>query len=213
MEQGYTFDPATVKFEAFGGDWSNCAASFPIHMGRALGLSTPIERRFDLINAAESPMLLDATPVEQNLSMPKKIRLFIFKIKDRNRSLGERYVAQYWEGIHGIMDSPHVIAVDFPSRTVQEINLWGYPVGLTAMTTEKIYGRIIMNVGCGGHTPYYSTLVMAEHNLSLKDFRSALLNGKVFEIEGDESIPSPIWQYAGRGIKIVNHKMMRNYQL
>jgi hypothetical protein len=56
--QGYTFDPATVRFIAFGEDWSGCAATFPIHIGRAWGLTHPIERRFDLMNPDCSALML-----------------------------------------------------------------------------------------------------------------------------------------------------------
>jgi hypothetical protein len=38
-----------------------------------------------------------------------------------------------------------------------------------------------MSVGCGGPTPYHSTMVMAEEGLSLEDFRAVLLAGKTLE--------------------------------
>ena len=34
-KQGCTFDPATVEFQAIGENWSGCAATFPIGLGRA----------------------------------------------------------------------------------------------------------------------------------------------------------------------------------
>ena len=38
-----------------------------------------------------------------------------------------------------------------------------------------------MSAGCGAHTPYAADLVMAEEDLSLSDFRGALLAGNVSE--------------------------------
>ena len=180
--QGYTYDPTAVEFLAFGEDWCGCAATFPIHMGRAFGLAKPVERRFDLINPDCSRMLLKAKLVEQNLPMPEHIRLFIFKTKNEPPTWG-RYVAQYWEGIHGIIDRPHLVEVDFPPDSVKEINLDGVGVRRALMKGigfgEELYGHIVMSVGCGGHTKIYATSVMAEEHLSLETFRAALLAGKV----------------------------------
>ena len=179
QEHGYTYDPASVEFEAFGGDWNYCCGTYPIHMGRALGLGNPIQRRFDLINSSSSDMLLKLTPVDQNLPMPEHIRLFIFKTADEGPTWG-RYVAQYWEGMHGIMDPPHVVEVDFPSGLVTEIDIFGWGVGRArGIGTQYDYRtHIAMSVGCGGHTPHCAALVMAEESLSLEDFRGALLAGK-----------------------------------
>lgn len=179
-QQGYTYDRAAVEFMAFGEDWSGCAATYPIYMGRAFGLAMPIERRFDLINPDESPMLLRASLVEQNLPMAGHVRLFIFKTANVPPTWG-RYVAQYWEGIHGIEDRPHVVKVGFPPDSVKEVNLDGVGIGRARMAWETLYGRIAMNVGCGAHTRYCSTVVMTEQGLSLKDFRAALLAGEVSE--------------------------------
>jgi hypothetical protein len=183
-EQGYTYDPATVEFVAFGGDWCYCCGSYPIHMGRALGLAKPIERRFDLIEPSASPMIMKATVVDQNLPMPDNIRLFIFKTANEGPTWG-RYVAQFWEGMHGIMDRPHVVAVDFPPGSVTEINIFGWGVGraLGIGSQYDYRGRIQMSVGCGGHTPHRATLVMADESLSLEDFRAALLAGNASEKE------------------------------
>ena len=172
-ERGYTFDPATVEFVVWGGDWSYCSATYPIHMTRAFGLSKPMKRSFKLIDRACTPIFLEATVVEDGASMPQHIRLYIVKTKDNH------YVAQYFEGMHGLMDHPHVVVVDFLRGSVSEINLWGEAierqVGISSGPS-----RVVMSVGCGGHTRHRATLVKAE-KLSPEDFRSALLAGKVVE--------------------------------
>ncbi len=187
-ERGYTYDPATVEFIAFGENWVGCVATFPIHMGRAFGLTKPMERRFDLINPDWSPMLTKATPVERGLPMPENIRLFIFKTEENVGPTWGRYVAQYWEGLHGLMDPPHVVTVEFPPDSVTECDLFGWEIGRARGTLGNQYGRegyyyghMVMNVGCGAHTPHYATLVMAEESLPIEDFRAALLAGKVSE--------------------------------
>ena len=179
-ERGYTFDPATVQMQAFGGDWCYCAGSFPIGIGRALGLSNPIERRFDLINPSEGPMLMKSKLVDQNLPMPESIRLFIWEYTD---SEGPRYVAQFWEGLRGIMDRPHTVSVEFPADTVREVNLWGMGLERSlGIDDTNVGGPLKLNAGSGGHTPIRSSIVMTENDLSVDDFRSALLAGQVAEV-------------------------------
>jgi len=184
-EQGYTFNPATVEFVAFGGDWHMCCANYPIQMGRAWGLAKGVSRRFDLIAPSASPLIIKARAVEQNLPMPEDIRLFIFKTADEAPTWG-RYVAQFWEGKHGPMDPPHVVEIEFPSNSVTQINIFGWGIS-RALGTSRQYdyrGRIKMSVGCGGSTPYPATMVMAEESLSLEGFRDALLSGQVKQRQG-----------------------------
>ncbi|PKO22700.1 MAG: hypothetical protein CVU38_08070 [Chloroflexi bacterium HGW-Chloroflexi-1] len=220
---GYTYDPATVEFIALGEDWSGCAATYPIHMGRAFGLTKPIERRFDLINPDCSPVLLRATAIEQNLAMPENIRLFIFKSAER------RLLAQYWEGMRGPFDKPHVVEVSFPPASVRLIDAFGNPRGECQSYAEGLerfnrrlidvfgnprgdhqgcsealerfsrhlidvfgnprgglnQGDICVDVGCGLHTPYGADLALAEPELSLGEFRRALLAGRVV----DKAVP------------------------
>jgi hypothetical protein len=165
--QGYTFDPATVEIIAFGEDWCGCAGTYPIHLGRAWGLAQPIVRRFDLMNPDCSPLLLDSTAVEQNLPMPGNIRLFIF------RTSAGRLLAEFFEGMHGLWDKPRQVTVAFAPGVARVVDLRGKPVG------EAVYGRVAMNVGCGGHTPFSPTLVMAEEGVTLDSFRQALRQAEV----------------------------------
>ncbi len=181
-EQGYTFDPAAVEFLCLGENWVGCGATFPIHMGRAFGLVRPIARRFDWMNPDWSPMLMDAEAVDQNLEMPEHIRLFIYKTADRIPTCG-RYIAQFWEGMRGIMDPPHVVKVQFPPASVMEADLFGWPTcrarGLVGYPQQHFHGGLTMHVGCGAHTTHYATVAMADRTLSLEDFRTALLAGSV----------------------------------
>ena len=177
-ERGYTFDPETLEIVAIGGDWSYCGASFPIQIVRALGLSKAVERRFDLMVPDEGPLLLHARLVDQNLSMPEQVRLFIYETADAE---GLRYVAQYFEGMRGIMDPGHTVTVGFPEGSACDVNLWGIGTERAAGLDQTFYGRMTLSVGSGGHTPFGSTLVMAQPELSLEDFRSALLAGEVLE--------------------------------
>ena len=190
-ERGYTYDPATVEFEALGENWSGCAATYPINMGRAMGLANPVARRFDLINADYTPILLKATLVDQNLPMPGNVRLFIFKTANEGPTWG-RYIAQYFEGVHGVIDPQRVVEVDFPPNSITEITSFGWSKERSLGIWPRNYGRIEMSVGYGGHFHHPSTRVIVqpprpEHDLaglSLDDFRAALLAGKVKELPG-----------------------------
>ncbi|MCY3912539.1 MAG: hypothetical protein OXG43_04745 [Chloroflexi bacterium] len=175
--RGLEFDPATVEMEAFGGDWCYCAASFPIQIGRAMGLSNPIERRFDLINPAEGPVLLQSEVVEQNIRLADNIRLFIWEYTD---SHGPRYLAQFWEGIRGIMDRTHEAVVDLPADAAQIVNLWGFPeTRARGVDTPPRHEPLRLSVGSGGHTPIASSIVMTDGHLPLNEFRDALTSAEI----------------------------------
>jgi hypothetical protein len=207
-EQGYTYDPADVTFVAFGENWVGCGATYPIQMGRVFGLTKPIERRFDLMNPDWCPIFMESSPVDQNLEMPSQVRLFIYRTGLSHSAFdvpqyqtqhaahlysgggaGQaaqqrrgRYVAQYWEGIRGIMDPAHVVEVEFPPGSVREVDVFGVEVGRArGMWAGPNRSSVAMSVGGGVFTPYHSTLVMAEDDLPLEEFRAALLAGKVSE--------------------------------
>ena len=186
---GYRYDPETVECVTFGANWVGCGATYPIQMARAFGLAGAMQRSFELSNPDWSPLLLAAEPVEQNLPLGDHVLLYIF----RNGYLGPmaatpspdvrgRYLAQYWEGIRGIMDPAHVVTVDFSAGSVREVDLFGVEVARArGLWAEPNRGPVTMSVGSGVFTPYHSTLVMAEEHLSLEEFRAALLAGTVTE--------------------------------
>lgn len=185
-KQGYTFDPATVEFQALGENWSGCAATFPIAMGHAWGLTKPVERRFDLINPDGTLMLLRSTLVEQNIPVEGNIRLFIFKTADDPPTTG-RYIAQFWEGLRGVMDRPRVVEVDFPPGSVIEVTNYGVSTGGVIGVRTRAHGRLRMRVGYGSHFFHPATWAMALNwKISLEEFRAALLAGKVRELPRGE---------------------------
>ena len=172
-----SFDPMTIEMEAFGGDWSYCGASYPIQIGRAMGLHDPIERRFDLMNPSEGPVLLQSTALEQNIPMPHGIRLFIWEYTD---SHGPRYVAQFWEGIRGIMDPTHHAVVDLPVSAAHAVNLWGFPESRALGIDEPTrLGPLRLSVGAGGHTPIHASILMTRDRVRLEDFRHALATAEI----------------------------------
>jgi len=166
---GYTFDPKTVQVEAIGEDWCGCAATFPIHMSRALGLKTPIWRRFDLMNPDCSSLLLKSTLVAQNLNLPGDIKLLIVKTPEG------RFVGQFHEGAHGLWEWPHKVTVTFKRPAARRVGTGGEAFQDAPQQTVEV------TVGCGGHTPHQAQLLMSEPGVSLKEFKSALLAGEVRE--------------------------------
>ena len=173
---GYRFDPKTVQVQALGEDWCGCAATFPIHMSRALGLKAPIWRRFDLMNPDCSKLLVESTLVEQNLAMPNgreasaDIKLLIVKAPEG------RYVAQFHEGAHGLWEWPHLVTVTFKRPAARRVGTGGEAFQDAPQQTVEV------TVGCGGHTPHQAQLLMAEPGVTLKEFKAALLAGKITEV-------------------------------
>jgi hypothetical protein len=103
--------------------------------------------------------------------LPHGLRLFLFQTPEG------RFLAQYWEGMHGLFDRPHAVTVHFPPGSVRLLN---YRTGIPC--DEQTYGPVQMGVGCGGHTPYPADLVQAEPDLSYEDFRKAMRAGVVSEV-------------------------------
>jgi hypothetical protein len=184
--QGYTFDPDDVEFICFGENWIGCGATFPIFIGRALGLAQPIKRRFDWMNPDWSPMFLGATAIDQDLPLAEHVRLFIYQTANAGPNYG-RYIAQFWDGMRGIMERPHLVDVEFPAETVVECDVMGYPLcrarGLVEYPYRYFHGPMTMRAGTGAHTSLYSTIAMAVPEFPLEDFRAALLAGKVCDLE------------------------------
>jgi hypothetical protein len=166
---GYTFDPATVQFESWGGDWTGCAATYPIQMGRAFGLAKPIERQWDLTIKDESPMLATARLVIGNVPLPENLRLFVLKTDWGS------YVAEFWEGLHCPMERPHLVSLRLPPGSARLVDRYGIP------TSDEVFGEVTVHVGAGGHTPYQPQRIEARPQLSLDDLYKALVAGKVSE--------------------------------
>lgn len=166
-KNGYDFDPSNVEFVCFGGDWRGCAASYPIMIGRVLELARPIDRRWDLITHDETPMDIQASLVVQNVVLPNNIRLTIFKTTQG------RYCAEYWEGMHGPMDQPHQVTLDFPSDCVRLLNA----SGTRLITYDQKYGKVSVPVGCGGHTANKELIVELLGGISLDEFSKICMSG------------------------------------
>ncbi|MCC6424607.1 MAG: hypothetical protein IT447_14125 [Phycisphaerales bacterium] len=168
---GYTFDPMTVEFVCWGSDFRGCAASYPIMMGRALKLKHPIERRWDLIVHDEGKMVARSQLVVQNVKLAGEVRLFIFK--------NEKgwYCADFWEGMHGPMDRARRMALKFPAGSVRCVDYDGQ-----ALDGGALYGELTVPIGCGGHTPHHERIIEATERLSLDEFYSVLVNGRMSEI-------------------------------
>ena len=91
-----------------------------------------------------------------------------------------RYLAQYWESIRGIMDPAHVVTVDYPAGSVREVDLFGVEGSRArGLWAEPNRGPVTMSVGRTCSRRYHSTLVMAEEQLSLEEFRATRLAGTV----------------------------------
>jgi hypothetical protein len=171
-DQGYFFDSSTVKIVAWGEDWTGCVATYPIFMGGVWDLAFPILRSFDLITPDESELYLKATSVVQDIPLPDNdnIRLFLHKSYDGI------YFAEYYEGKRCLKDPGHSVILHFPEDAVSTLSVSDLLQGNT--TGEKQSGYIEAVVGCGGHTPFNPTIIVAEENMPFDDFYSILLSGK-----------------------------------
>ena len=188
-ERGYRYHRDTVEWVTFGANWVGCGATYPIQMARVFGLARAMQRRFELSNPDWSPLLLAAEVIEQNLAVGGQVLLYLFRnghsgplAATPSPDVRGRYLAQYWEGIRGVMDPAHVVQVEFPPGSVREVDVFGVEVARArGLWAEPNRGPVTMSAGSGVFSPYHSTLVMAEAHLSREEFRAALLAGVVTE--------------------------------
>jgi hypothetical protein len=114
-------------------------------------------------------MDVQATLVVGNVMLPDNIRLSIFK------NTQGRYCAEYWEGVHGPMDQPHQITLDFPQDSVRLLRANGTEL----ITYEKQYGKVDVPVGCGGHTANKEMIIELLGGISLDEFFNICKSGKI----------------------------------
>ncbi len=81
------YDPATVRSEAFGEGFEQCAMTWKQMLVPYLGLSHPAENRFDL-SVSGAPFLVNATLLER-IELPDQVRLYLWRSED------DRLVAMY----------------------------------------------------------------------------------------------------------------------
>ena len=188
-DQGYTYDPQTVDFEAFGENWFGCVATYTINLGRALRLARPIKRQFELINPDYIPMLFHAEVIEQNVPGPDNTLLFIFRTANRSPTWGQ-LIAQFYEGQHGVMDRPRVIEVDFPPNSVYIVTNFGWPIERALGIWGRSHGSVELSIGYGGHFHHPATWVMPlvpkpmekRQALSAEQLRDVMLAGRIKQV-------------------------------
>ncbi len=174
--QGYSFDPTTVEFESCGEAWDGCLAKYTSFMGRYLGLSKPIERIVELCPLTN--FLREANFVEC-VAIDHHVRLFLF---------GGKYgrpVAQFFDGMRGVWEKPHIVTVAIDPKKVSIITTSPNLYVKVRSATKILENKVIVDVGDGCH-PAITTLI--GKNTSFDEFKAALTTGKVT----DKEEPLPI---------------------
>ena len=159
------YDPARLRLVALGQQWGGCLAKYSAFMGRYLGNTRPAEIRPDLSPYAGYP--LKAT-FRQSFTLDRHVQLFLFETADG------RPMAQFFDGLRGVFEPPHVALVPLASAQVDLISV---PPNSTQQTqpvanpiaTEKI----MVDVG-DGCRPVLTTVI--GKNLTYEAFRAALTN-------------------------------------
>lgn len=81
-QKGLTYDPETVRCEAWGESFDGCVAGFSAFLTGTLGLAAPIEVLFDL-TVPDMPFLVAARLVDRVRLPDKQLRLFLFEDAQR----------------------------------------------------------------------------------------------------------------------------------
>ncbi|GDY21179.1 hypothetical protein LBMAG56_25250 [Verrucomicrobiota bacterium] len=163
-----TYDPARLRLVALGQQWGGCLAKYSAFMGRYLGNTRPAEIRPDLSPYAGYPL---KAIFRQSFTLDRHVQLFLFETADG------RPMAQFFDGLRGVFEPPHVALVPLASAQVDLISVppnatqQAQPVA-NPIATEKI----MVDVG-DGCRPVLTTVI--GKNLTYDAFRAALTNSAI----------------------------------
>ena len=79
-QRGLTFDPATVRVDAWGESFEGCVASYARYLGPYLGLARPIENDFQM-TVPDAPFLLSAKFIDK-IPLKRDVRLYFWELAD-----------------------------------------------------------------------------------------------------------------------------------
>lgn len=79
-ERGFTFDPATIRAEAWGESFEGCVFVYSVRLRAYLGLASPVEDRFDM--TVPDALFLTNARLLDSLALPGDVRLYLWEGAD-----------------------------------------------------------------------------------------------------------------------------------
>jgi hypothetical protein len=122
-QRGYSFDPKTVRGEAWGASFDGCVTKYTLYLRRILGLSNAVDINFSL-TVPDAAFLLNAA-IRDCVLLDNRLRLFLFEAESQ-------VVGLYTFTEHSLADQPSWVSLAMVPETAtvrskQGIRLWPRP--------------------------------------------------------------------------------------
>jgi hypothetical protein len=166
--RGLTLDPAATRILACGRAWGGCLAKYSAFMSRYLGLSQAAEMLPEL-----SPFA--GTPVEcafrESLPLDRNVRLYLFQTPDG------RPVGQFFDGLRGVAEPPHVAAVTIDRKRVDVLTVPANASQHPQPVSNPLAGGPLWVDVADGCRPVFTTLI--GKGVGYDEFKSALSRARI----------------------------------
>lgn len=166
--RGLTIDPERTRILACGRAWGGCLAKYSAFMSRYLGLSTAAEMLPDLSPGAGTPV---AAAFRESLPLGRHVRLYLFETADG------RPIGQFFDGLRGVAEAPHVAAVEIDRARVQLLCV--PPNGSQRpqpVPNPLASGPLLVDVA-DGCRPVFTTVIGSGINYA--EFKAALASARI----------------------------------
>jgi len=166
--RGLALDPARARIIACGRAWDGCLAKYSAFMSRYLGLSRAAEMIPALSPDAGSPL---GGAFRERVPLDRHVMLYLFETAD-----GRPY-GQFFDGLRGVAEPPHVAAIDIDRSRVKLMTL--NPQG--SMRPQPVVnvlasGPLLVDVA-DGCRPVFTTVVGS--GIGYADFKAALVAARI----------------------------------
>jgi hypothetical protein len=163
-----TYDPAHLRIVACGQQWGGCLAKYSAFMSRYLDLQQGAEVRAELSPYAGYP--LQAT-FRERIVLDRHVQMFLFETADG------RPMAQFFDGLRGVYEPPHVAIVPLDVTTLRLVSLPPTENQAVQQTPNPLAGATtLVDVG-DGCRPVMTSIVAKDLNYA--EFRTAMLKTQI----------------------------------
>lgn len=163
-----TYDPARLQVVACGQQWGGCLAKYSAFMSRYLDLTHGAEVRADLSPYSGYP--LQAT-FRERIVLDRHVQMFLFETADG------RPMAQFFDGLRGVYEPPHVAVVPLDIATLRLVSLPPTENQAVQQTPNPLAGETtLVDVG-DGCRPVMTSVIAKD--LSYQEFRVAMMKTKI----------------------------------
>jgi hypothetical protein len=173
---GFVYEGQHLNLVTCGQQWGGCLIKYSMFMAKYLGLSEPPDLSAELSPDAGFPFKAE---YKERVKMDRHVYLYLFKMADGLP------MAQYFDGLRAVWESPHIATVQLDASTVEIVNRAPSAHMKVRGAAEATGNTIIADVGDGCH-PATTTLIGTK--IGYEEFRESLINAKITPWNNSSSV-------------------------